>query len=215
MHVLIAEEHALMRAGIRLLIAEVHGAEVVAEARDGHEALRLIAEKRPDVALVDLAIPGLGGLDVAARARKETPSTRVLIVSMHVADEHVRGALLAGAAGYLHKDADRKELEMALRTVARGEQWLSPQMSRPIVAAYIKGSCTAVDEPFEVLTPRQREVLQLIAEGLLSKEIAAQLGVSLKTVDTHRTELMRRLGIRGIAGLVRYAVRVGLVRLDP
>jgi DNA-binding NarL/FixJ family response regulator len=214
MRILIAEEHTLMRAGIRLLIAAVAGAEVVAETGDGREALRLIGEKRPDVALVSLSMPGLNGLDVAARARAESPTTRVLLVSMHDDDERVRRALLAGAAGYVPKNADRKELETALRTVARGDPWPSPA-SRPIATTNIEEEWNTDEEPFDVLTPRQREVLQLIAEGLLSKEIAAQLGVSLKTVDTHRTELMRRLGIRGIAGLVRYAVRVGLVRLGP
>ena len=215
MRVLIAEEHALMRAGIRLLVGEVRGAEVLAETGDGHEALRLIRETGPDVALVDLAMPGLDGLEIAARARKDRPSTRVLILSMHADDEHVRRALLAGAAGYVHKSADKKELERALRTVARGELWLSSHVSRPIAETHIKGSCDTGDEACDRLTPRQREVLRGIADGLLSKEIAARLGVSLKTVDAHRTELMRRLGIRGIAGLVRYAVRVGIVRLGP
>jgi DNA-binding NarL/FixJ family response regulator len=212
MRVLIADDHALLRAGIRLLLSEVAGAKVVAETGDGHDALALIAEKRPDVALVEVSLPGLNGLDVAARARKEHPSTRILILAADANEEHIRRALVVGAAGYLLKNADRNELELALRAVSRGDVWLSPEVSTKVAAAYARNSRSASDEPFEVLTPRQREVLQLIAEGLSSKEIAARIGVSVKTVDTHRTELMERLGIRGIAGLVRYAIRVGMVR---
>ncbi len=212
MRVLIADDHALLRAGIRLLLSEVPGVKVVAETGDGQEALALIAAKRPDIALVEVSLPGLNGLDVAARARKENPSTRILILSSEANDEHIRRALIVGAAGYLLKSADRSELGLALRAVFRGEVWLSPEVATKVAAAYARNSRSASDEPFEVLTPRQREVLQLIAEGLSSKEIAARIGVSVKTVDTHRTELMERLGIRGIAGLVRYAIRVGMVR---
>jgi DNA-binding NarL/FixJ family response regulator len=212
MRILIADDHALLRAGIRLLLSEVPGVKVVAETGDGHEALALIAEKRPDIALVEIALPGLNGLDVTARARKEHPSTRILIVASDAQDEHVRRALVVGSAGYLLKNADRNELELALRVVARGDVWLSPEVATKVAAAYARNSRSSTDEPFDVLTPRQREVLQLIAEGLSSKEIATRIGVSVKTVDTHRTELMERLGIRGIAGLVRYAIRVGMVR---
>jgi DNA-binding NarL/FixJ family response regulator len=212
MRVVIADGHALLRAGLRLLLSEVPGVKVVGETGDGHDALLLIAAKRPDVALVDVSLPGLNGLDVAARARKEHPSTRILILSADANDEHIRRALVVGAAGYLLKNADRNELALALRAVTQGDVWLSPEVSTKVAAAYARSSRSASDEPFEVLTPRQREVLQLIAEGLSSKEIASRIGVSVKTVDTHRTELMERLGIRGIAGLVRYAIRVGMVR---
>jgi len=212
MRVLVADGHALLRAGIRLLLSEIPGVKVVAETGDGHQTLALLGEKRPDVALVEVSLPGLNGLDVAARARKEHPSTRILILATDAHEEHIRRALIVGAAGYLLKNADRNELELALRAVSRGDVWLSPEVSTKVAAAYARNSRSASDEPFEILTPRQREVLQLIAEGLSSKEIAARIGVSVKTVDTHRTELMERLGIRGIAGLVRYAIRVGMVR---
>jgi len=210
MRILLADDHALVRAGLRALLAELPDVEVVAEAGDGHEAIGLIREKKPDVALVDVTMPKLNGIEVAARVKKEMPETRVVIVSMHADDAYVHRALVAGAAGYLLKTADRAELEMALRAIGRGERWLSPAVSKKVVAGYTGGGPPR-DEPFERLTPRQREVLQLIAEGLSTKEIAARLDVSVKTVDTHRTELMERLGIHGVAGLVRYAIRVGIV----
>jgi len=207
LRLLLADDHALVRAGMRALLSELNGVEVVAETGDGLEALQLIREKKPDLALLDITMPGLNGLDVAARVTKELPRTKVIIVSMHGDDESVRRALLSGASGYLLKHSDRAELEMALRAVARGATWLSPAVSETVMTAFAASARTG----YEVLTPRQREVLQLIAEGLSTKEIAARLGVGLKTVESHRTELMERLGIHGVAGLVRYAIRTGIV----
>ena len=207
LRLLLADDHALVRAGMRALLSELNGVEVVAETGDGLEALQLIREKKPDLALLDITMPGLNGLDVAARVTKELPRTKVIIVSMHGDDESVRRALLSGASGYLLKHSDRAELEMALRAVARGDTWLSPAVSKTVMTAFAASARTG----YEVLTPRQREVLQLIAEGLSTKEIAARLGVGLKTVESHRTELMERLGIHGVAGLVRYAIRTGIV----
>ncbi len=209
LRVLLADDHALVRAGMRALLGEVPGIEVVAETGDGREALRLTRERRPDIALLDISMPGLNGLEVVARIAHDHPTTRVIIVSMHADDESVRRALAAGAAGYLLKNSDRSELELALRAVARGDTWLSPALTKRVVAAYMQG---ASPPPGEVLTPRQREVLQLVAEGHSNKEIASRLNVALKTVETHRTELMDRLGIHGVASLVRYAIQVGLVR---
>jgi DNA-binding NarL/FixJ family response regulator len=211
LRILLADDHALVRAGMRALLAELPGVEVVAEAGDGHEALQLVAEKRPDIALIDISMPGLNGLEVAARIGKDHPRTRVIIVSMHEGEQSVCRALMAGAAGYLLKDSDRDELEMALRAVSRGEMWLSPAVTTKVVAAFAQGGRSPAEGPFEVLTPRQREVLQMIAEGLSSKEIAGRLGLEVKTVESHRNDLMVRLGIHGVAGLVRYAIRVGLV----
>ena len=208
--ILLADDHALVRAGIRALFEEIAGIEVVGEAADGHEALQMMRDLRPDVALVDISMPGLNGLDTAARAQKECPRTRVLLLSMHKDEEYVRQALLSGAAGYLLKDADRAELELAVRAVARGDTWLSPAISR-MVAAFARGD-GAPKGPFELLTPRQREVLQLIAEGHSTKDIAQRLDLSVKTVDTHRALLMERLGVHGVPALVRYAIRVGIVR---
>jgi DNA-binding NarL/FixJ family response regulator len=214
LRVLLADDHALVRAGMRALLGELPGVDVIAETGDGQEALRLIRERKPDVALIDISMPGLNGLEVAAKAVQDYPATRVVIVSMHGDDESVRRALVAGAAGYLLKNSDRSELEMALRTVVRGDTWLSPSLTKRVVAAYTQNSRAASDGPVTVLTPRQREVLQLVAEGHSNKEIASRLNVALKTVETHRTELMERLGIHGVAGLVRYAIQVGLVHPD-
>jgi len=218
LRLLVADDHALVRAGMLALLAELPGVTVVAETGDGREALRLIRERKPDIALLDISMPGLNGLEVAARVAQEHPATRVIMVSMHGDDESVRRALVAGAAGYLLKNSDRSELELALTTVARGDTWLSPSLTKRVVAAYAQGARAAAEGggggPFEVLTPRQREVLQLVAEGHSNKEIASRLQVALKTVETHRTELMERLGIHGVAGLVRYAIQVGLVQPD-
>jgi DNA-binding NarL/FixJ family response regulator len=213
LRLVIAEDHALVRAGILALVSDIPNVTAVADTGDGREALRLIHEHKPDIALLDISMPSLNGLEVAARVAREQPATRVIMISMHGDDESVRRALLAGAAGYLLKNSDRKDLELALQAVARGDTWLSPALTKRVVAAFTQGN-RAPDGPFEVLTPRQREVLQLIAEGHSNKEIATRLNVSLKTVETHRGELMERLGIHGVAGLVRYAIQVGLVQSD-
>ena len=207
LRVLLADDHALVRAGMRALLAELPGIEVVAETGDGREALRLVRERKPDIALLDSSMPELNGLEVVGRIARDHPNTRAIILSMHGDDESVRRALVAGAAGYLLKNSDRRELELALRAVARGDTWLSPSLTKRVVATYTQGA-----SPDAVLTPRQREVLQLVAEGHSNKEIASRLNVALKTVETHRTELMERLGIHGVASLVRYAIQVGLVR---
>ncbi len=215
LRVLLADDHTLVRAGMRALLSELTGIEVVGETGDGREALRLVRERKPDIALVDISMPGLNGLEVASRIVHDHPRTRVIIVSMHGDEESVRRALVAGAAGYLLKNSDRDELELALRAVARGDTWLSPALTKRVVAAYTQGAgAPSADGPYAVLTPRQREVLQLVAEGHSNKEIASRLNVALKTVETHRTELMERLGIHGVASLVRYAIQVGLVRPD-
>jgi DNA-binding NarL/FixJ family response regulator len=211
--VLVVDDHTLVRAGIRSLLQKIAGVEVVGEASDGREALRLAGAYRPDVVLMDIAMPGLNGLDATARLVKKLPGVNVIILSMHVNEEYILQALRAGATGYMLKGADTAELEIAIKAVARGETYLHPMVSKHVVADYIKrvsGETTS----FEVLTPRQREILQLIVDGYSTKKIARTLRISVKTVETHRMQLMERLDIYDIAGLVRYAIRVGLVRLD-
>jgi DNA-binding NarL/FixJ family response regulator len=208
--VLIADDHNLVRAGIRALLQNIEGVEVIGEASDGRAALESIREKRPDVALVDIAMPGLNGMEVAARVAKEVPQVRVLMLSMHANEEYVLQALRAGAAGYLVKGADTVELELALKALMRGESYLSPAVSKHVIADYAK-RVGGEAGTLELLTPRQREILQLIAEGHSTKEIAHLLKISIKTVETHRSELMERLDIHDVAGLVRYAIRVGVV----
>jgi DNA-binding NarL/FixJ family response regulator len=210
LRVLLADDHVLVRAGIRSLLEGLEGIEVLAEAGDGHTALRLIEEQKPDVVLLDIGLPGLNGIEVMARAGKSQPQARVIMLSMHANEEYVYQALKAGAAGYLLKDASVVELELAVRSVARGESYLSPAISRRVLNDYVRRAGMEELSPPR-LTPRQREILQLIAEGATSKEIAHRLGVSVKTVDTHRGQLMERLGIHDVPGLVRYAIRTGLV----
>lgn len=207
--VVLAEDHTLFRAGIRTLLQDIQGVEVVAEASDGREALRVIVEHRPDVALVDISMPGLNGLEVLTRLTKECPTVRVIILSMHANEEYVRQALHAGAAGYLLKDADVTELEVALKAVLRGESYLSPAISQRVIEWVRQGKPQT--NSLEQLTSRQREILQLIAEGHSTKSIASVLDLSPKTVDAHRAELMARLDIHDVAGIVRYAIRMGLV----
>lgn len=210
--VLLADDHALVRAGIRSLLNGMDEVEVVAEASSGEEAIELAASSRPDVVLMDIAMKGITGLEAAARMRIRNPEARVVILSMHSGEEYVLQALRAGAAGYLLKDAATGELELALRSVMRGESWLSPAVSRQVVEGYVQRP--GGEQAPELLTARQREVLRLVASGKSTKEIAFLLNLSVKTVETHRAQIMDRLGIRDVAGLVRYALRTGLVPPD-
>jgi DNA-binding NarL/FixJ family response regulator len=208
-HVLLADDHTLVRAGFRTLLHNLDGITVIAEAENGREALTLIEEHRPDVVLMDVAMPQLNGLEAADRVVEAYPHTKVIILSMHPNEEYVLRALNIGAAGYLLKDAGPTELEMAVRAVARGEIYLSPSISRQVVE-YVRRVGSDFDS-LDRLTPRQREVLQLIAEGRTNREIAQLLEISVKTVESHRTRLMKRLDIHDVTGLVRYAVRTGLI----
>jgi DNA-binding NarL/FixJ family response regulator len=211
--VLIADDHTLVRAGIRALLEGLEGVEVVAEAGDGREAIALVEAHRPDVLMTDIAMPHVSGLEVAERVTRGLTSTRVIILSMHSSEEYACRALQAGASGYLLKDSGIAELEIALRAVARGQSYLSPAVSRHVIADYLERT-GGVSSGLSRLTPRQREVLRQIAEGKTTKAIARDLGVSVKTVETHRTQLMDRLDIHEIAGLVRFAIRIGLVQTN-
>jgi DNA-binding NarL/FixJ family response regulator len=211
--VLLADDHALVRAGFRALLQSLPDMEVVAEAGDGREALRLIDLHQPDVVLMDIGMPGLNGLEAAARIVEESPHIRVIILSMHATEEYVLRALRAGAVGYLLKDAGTAELELAVRAVVRGEMYLSPAVSKHVIAEYVQ-RVSSEPNSFEQLSPRHREILQLIAEGQTTKEIAQTLDLSVKTIETYRTQLMERLDIHDIAGLVRYAIRMGLITSD-
>jgi DNA-binding NarL/FixJ family response regulator len=211
--VLLADDHKLFRAGIRALLRTVADVEVVGEAADGREALRLITAHHPDLVLMDIMMPGLNGLDAAARISRDFPRTRVVILSMNADEDSVLKALRAGAVGYLVKTADPAELELAIRAIARGERFLSSAVSAHVLAACLN----RVDRErtsLERLTLRQREVLQLIAEGHTTKEIAGKLDISTKTAEAYRGELMKQLEIHDIASLTRYAIRAGLVSAD-
>ncbi len=208
--VLLTEDHTIVRAGIRALLENLEGVEVVGEAGDGREALRLVETHHPDIVLMDIAMSGLNGLEATMRMSKEFPDVHVIILSMHASEEYVLQALRAGASGYILKDAGTAELELAIRSVGRDETYLSPAVSKHVVADYVR---RVGGEPssLERLTRRQREILQLVAEGQSTQEIAQMLSISVKTVESHRAQLMERLDIHDVAGLVRYAIRVGLV----
>lgn len=211
--ILLADDHALVRQGFKSLLAGIADFEVVGEAGNGRDALGLIRSLAPDVVLMDISMPEMNGLDAAARALREYPELKVIIVSMHATEAHVVEALRAGAAGYLLKDADAGELERAVRAVARGERFLTPSVSRHILERFVRSERCERASDAGALSPRQREVLQLIAEGRSTRDIAERLHLSVKTVETHRAQLMQRLEIYHVAGLTRYALRIGLV--DP
>jgi DNA-binding NarL/FixJ family response regulator len=208
--ILLADDHTLMRAGIRSLLEKMPSIEVVAEASDGREALELIREHLPDVVLMDLAMPGLNGLEAVIRTSKDFSTVKVIILSMHTNEEYVVQALRGGARGYLLKDAATAELDLAIKAVVANGVYLSPRISRPVIDEYLKRVGNHYSRR-EQLTPRQREIVQLIAEGRSAKDIAFILKLSVKTVDAHRLQLMDRLGIHDVPGLVRYAMRTGLV----
>jgi DNA-binding NarL/FixJ family response regulator len=213
--VVLAEDHTLVRIGMRLLLETMPDVTVVGEASDGLEALRLIEQHRPDLVLMDLAMPGLSGLEAVRMSRAQFHEVPILVVSMHADEAYVHQALLAGAAGYLLKGSDREELETALRTICRGETYLTPAVSRSVVAALTrKPDPSTTRAPLEMLTNRQQQVLRLVAEGSSTKQVAGKLGLSTKTVEAHRGAIMSRLGIHDIAGLVRFAIRAGLIAHD-
>jgi DNA-binding NarL/FixJ family response regulator len=209
---LLVDDHALVRAGIRSLLEKLPGLEVVAEAGDGSEALRLVAEYHPQVVLMDIAMPDLNGLEATRRLANDSPEVPVIILSIYSDEEHVYQALQAGASGYLLKDAAIEELEMAIRAVAQGETYLSPPISKPVIMEYVRRT-NARPGATETLSPRQAQILKLMAKGHSMKQIALTLGISVKTVETHRSALMARIGIRDIAGLVRYALKNGFIDL--
>ena len=208
--VVLADDHAVVRAGICSMLESLGGIEIVGQATNGREAIALVEQQRPDVLLCDISMPEMNGLEATSRVVKEFPNVRVIILSMHISEEYVWQALRAGATGYLPKDADTSELDLAIKTVVSGTTYLTPSVSKHVVESYMQRLGSS-DQVADVLTPRQREVLQLIAEGKTLKEIALLLNLSVKTVETHRTLMMNRLEIHDTPGLVRYAMRRGMV----
>ena len=208
--VVLADDHALVRAGIRALLEQLPDIEVAGEAGDGREALELIKTSGANLILLDISMAELSGLEALPRIVKDFPAVKVLILSGHANEEYVLRALRFGAAGYMLKEAAAEELDLAIKAVAQGKTYLSPSVSRTVVESYLQRAA-GEEGPTEQLTPRQREILQLIAEGRNTKEIAATLEVSVKTVEAHRLQLMARLNIHDVPGLVRFAIRSGLV----
>ena len=209
--VLLADDHTLMRAGVRALLEKLPGMEVVGEADDGRGVLSLVTMQQPDVVLMDIAMPGLNGLEALDRMTREFPDVRVIILSMHNSEEYVWRALKSGAAGYLLKKSATAELETALQRVVEGDIYLSREISTQLVKKFHLQGIADRKSPLEQLTSRQREILQLVAEGQNTKEIADILKVSPKTVEYHRMKLMDSLNVHDIPGLVRLALRAGLI----
>jgi DNA-binding NarL/FixJ family response regulator len=209
--VVLADDHPIVRAGIRSELEKIPNVSVVGEANDGREALTLVKEHHPNVVFMDISMRGLNGLEATARITKEYPKVRVVILSMHQNEEYFWQALKAGASGYLLKKAATAELASALRRVAAGEIYLTREISNRLVKRLPFQHIAHQKSPLEKLTDRQREILQLIAEGQTTKAIALILKVSPKTVEYHRAKLMERLNIFDIPGLVRFALQSGLI----
>ncbi len=212
--VMLVDDHSLVREGLRHVLAATPGVEIIAEAGDGETALRLAAEIKPDLVVMDLSMPGMGGLEVTTRLRELLPQVKVLILSVQDHPEYVLGAVRAGAQGYLRKDTSPAELREGLRAVARGESYFSPPVARHLTNA-VRGEADDTTDPGQRLarlTPREREVLIGIAGGETSRAMAARLGISPRTIETYREGLTRKLGIRTVAGLVRFALDAGLVK---
>ena len=209
--VLVADDHTIVRTGIRHVLESEAGFEVVGEAANGAEAVTLAASLQPDVVVLDITMPDVSGLQVADRLRRGTAPPRVLMLSMHGNAEYVLESVRAGAHGYLLKDAAATELRSAIRAVCRGESYFSPPVAGSLTAA-VRGERDAHSALISQLTGREREVLQGIARGLTNKEIAGELGISHRTVETHRESLMRKLQIRTIAELTRLALAAGIIK---
>jgi two-component system, NarL family, response regulator NreC len=205
--VVLADDHTLVRQGLKSLL-EREGIQVVGEAQDGQEVLQLAAKHSPDVAVIDISMPILNGLDAARELKRSAPKTKTILLTRHDEDEYLIEALRAGVKGYVLKNQAASDLVHAIQVVCRGQVYLSPGMSSVVVDAYL----SKTELPVDPITSRQREVLQLIAEGKSTKDIASLLGISVKTADSHRSRLMRKLDIHEVASLVRYAVRKGLVQ---
>lgn len=212
--IVLADDHTLVRAGIRSLLETLPGIEVVGEYGNGLEALECVRREPPDAILLDITLPGLNGLELAARIARLGVPTRVLMLSMHNSPEHAARALAAGAAGYLNKDSAFDELATALEAIFSGKRYLCRALDEDVVLGLERRAGESKSE-LELITPRQRQILQLIAEGHPTRQIADRLFVSIKTVEAHRAQIMQRLNIHDVPGLVRFAIRNGLVSSEP
>lgn len=210
--ILIVEDHALLRAGLRALLVQEEGIVIVGEADNGRDAVRAIGSLAPDLVLLDLSMPGMNGIDAIGDIKRRSADTRVLVLTIHKTEEYIHESLRAGADGYLLKDATHDELRVAIRSVLRGKTYLSPDISTKVVNGYLgvgKGAVTV--SPWDMLTHREREILKLIAEGMPNKKIADFLCLSVKTVEKHRSNLMKKLDLHNASHLTSYAIERGLV----
>ena len=210
--ILLADDHRIVRQGLRALLAGEADFDVVGEADDGREALELVRRLNPDVLVLDLMMPGLNGLEVARQLPRQSPGVRVVVLSMHDDEGFVLEALANGVSGYVLKDSNSSDLVHAVREVAAGRRYLSPPLSDRAIEAYQQRAKVGTMDKHETLTTREREVLQLSAEGHTNSEIAARLGISTRTAETHRSRLMHKLGLHTQSDLIRYAIRRGIIK---
>jgi RNA polymerase sigma factor (sigma-70 family) len=213
--VLLVEDHIVVRQGIKALLSDESYLEIVGEADNGREALNLVGELQPDVVLMDISMPGLNGIEATRQIGQLYPNIKIVILSMHATEEYVFQVLQAGASGYVLKQSDSSEVITAIRAALSGGSFLSPPISRAVIEDYVRrAEVRGQREDLNLLTSREREVLQLLAEGLPNREIAKQLNISVKTVETHRSNMMNKLEVNNKTELIRYAYRKGLVALD-
>jgi DNA-binding NarL/FixJ family response regulator len=205
--VIIADDHTLVREGIKSLLSDVEGIEVIAETGDGEETLLKTYTLKPDILILDISMPKVFGIRFCEKIKEISPETKIIILSMHFSKEYVREAFKYGAKGYILKDSSFTELEFAIKSVYEGNMYISPKISQILVEDYLD----LLENPLEILTERQKEILKLIAEGYSIKEIANRLNLSVKTVETHKSQIMDKLGIYDIPGLVKYAIKHGLI----
>jgi two-component system, NarL family, response regulator NreC len=212
--IILVDDHHVMRQGLRSLLERELQCTVVGEAADGPTAIDLVTRLTPDVLVVDLMLPGMSGIEVIRAVHARTPQTRVVVLSMHADDHYVREALRAGALAYVLKEAQATEFVLAVREAAANRHYFSSALNERMVDGYLRQSEAAVDDPYELLTPRERAVLPLVAMGATSAEVAARLGLSERTVETYRTNLLHKLDLRHQTDLVRYALKRGIISLD-
>lgn len=214
--VLLADDHTIVRQGLKCLLKEAEGIEVVGEVEDGHQLLKQASKIQPDVIVVDISMPVLGGLEATQQLRKQLPQSKILILTMHTDEEYVYQTFKLGASGYLVKNAPVQDLISAIRAVYRGETYISPAVSARVVREFVRSSRLSPKPTFpDKLTFRERQILKLIAEGWASNKIAEHLHISTRTVETHRANIMQKLKLHKVADLVKYAIRRGLVEIEP
>jgi DNA-binding NarL/FixJ family response regulator len=212
--VLLVDDHRLLREGLRKILENTPGIQVVGEAEDGHSALAAVAQFRPEVVLMDVGMKGMNGIDATQRIRKEHPEVKVVALSTHADKRYVRNMIRAGASAYVLKESASEDLLRAVEAAAQGEHYLSPQITGCLLESWTTPEVPETSSAYDLLGAREREVLRLLAEGRTSKEIAAQLGLSIKTVETHRRNITHKVGLHSIAELTKYAVREGLTTLE-
>jgi len=210
--IVIAEDHTILREGLRSLLSSDPSFEIVGEAEDGREAIKCVEKFRPDLILTDLSMPRMNGMEAIKEIKRQSPKTKVLVLTVHKAEEYILATFRAGANGYLLKDSTHAELVMAVKKVLSGKQYISPETSEKVIEGYLEGKKTLKSQTsWETLTQREREILKLIAEGYKNKEIAEDLCISVKTVEKHRANLMEKLDLHSIQALTAFAIEKGLV----